>query len=78
MLEDFLKSQAIKPVTIDGKEMYVVLMHPNQNYALKTILARDRYKHEMHIKRWERWSGKKYIEVEGELGLVDDCLQEKE
>ncbi len=48
--------------------LYYMMVHPSSYYSLKVIIARDSYKHKQWIPRWERWSGRKYIEVEGELG----------
>ena len=48
---------------INGK--YIMYMHPKQHYDLKVVFAKDKYRHEMHVKRWEAWSGKEYVEIEG-------------
>ena len=49
------------------KDFFMVI-HPRTHYILKVLSARFEYKHQQWIKRWEKWSGKKYVEVEGELG----------
>ena len=66
---DYFRNQAtrLKTVTIDGKEHYLMFMHPRQKYALDVIVARDKYKHERWIPRYNKWAqsqGKPpYIEV---------------
>ena len=56
-------------VTTEGKEYYYMCIHPRTHYLLKVLSARAKYKHRRWIPRWEGWSGKEYIEVEGELGV---------
>lgn len=43
---------------------YLMFIHPNQATALRTIVAKDKYKFTQHKMRWEKWSGKKYPEPE--------------
>lgn len=56
--------EQFKPISDD----FWMVIHPDQHYALLVISARHKWKHEQWIPRWERWSGRKYVEVEGELG----------
>lgn len=46
-----------------------IIIHPAAHYQLKVLSARAKYRHGRWIPRWEKWSGKKYIEVEGEFGI---------
>ena len=46
----------------------IIFAHPDQHYALSVLSARAKWKHEQWIPRWERWSGEKHVEIEGELG----------
>lgn len=69
------KKRGFRPITIDGKEYYVVMMHPYQAYQLKVISARDKYKHEQWVKRYNRWRTSRgealYQEIKGEIGVLN-------
>lgn len=34
--------QRFTPITIEGKEYYIILLHPRQSYLLKVSVARDK------------------------------------
>ena len=50
-----LKPQPIKPVMVDGKGYYLCTMHPKQEYDLRVMAARDKYKHDHWAKRYNKW-----------------------
>lgn len=68
-------SQGIVPIIVDGKEYYVVLMHPRQEYSLRVAHAKDKYKHEQWLVRHNRWLKKQgkppYIPTNSEAGQWD-------
>lgn len=67
-------NNSCKPIEVDGKMYYVVMMRPKLKYELEVSVARDKYKHERWVERYNRWAetqGKPpYIEVEGEVGIM--------
>ena len=42
--------------------------------GLGKLSARARYYYETHVKRWEKWSGRKLEASEGELGVFSDLI----
>lgn len=40
---------------IDGEKYFCLVMHPSQYQALKSTMARDKYKHEQWLVRYDRW-----------------------
>ena len=62
-------------VLVGNQLGYVVLMHPKQAAALKTMAARDKYKHAQWVKRYDRWRDKQGLsphqESHGEVGVFD-------
>lgn len=50
-----LTPQPIKPVLIDGKNYYICVMNPKQEYDLRVMCARDKYKQEQWSKRYDKW-----------------------
>lgn len=71
---DFAQTKGIEPITMNGQKYYVMFMHPKQKYNLDVIIARDKYKHERWVERYNGWAqsqGKPpYVEVEGEAGRI--------
>ena len=67
--------QRIKPVTIDGKDYYIMMLHPRQKYLLEVSVARDKYKHAQWVKRYNKWCSSRgeplYQEAEGEIGALE-------
>lgn len=65
----------LAPVEIDGEKYFVVIMHPQQKYDLDVMIARDKYKHEQWLKRYDRWAQSQgrppYQEIEGEVGTLN-------
>ena len=41
-----------------GDGYYIAVLHPDNYKSLKTIAARDKYKHEQHMIRHNRWLAK--------------------
>lgn len=66
----------LDPLTIDGEKFYFMFMHPQQHYDFKVICARDKYKHERWVERYNRWAktqGKSpYVKFEGETGSWEE------
>ena len=48
----------LEPIVIDGRGFYLMFVHPQTHKTLKTIAARDKYKHEQHMIRHNRWFAK--------------------
>ena len=48
-------SPRLRPLMIEGEPYYIMLTHPKQISALKTMIARDKYKHDQWAKRYDRW-----------------------
>lgn len=59
-------ASALKRDAKDG--YYFTILRPDTHYALKVLTARTKYRHERWIPRWEKWSGRKYVEIKGEFG----------
>ena len=53
-----LSHGVLTPVFVDGKKYYIMRLHPIQEYRLEVIEARDNYKHQRWLERYNRWSGK--------------------
>ena len=72
ILDRALKNMApvIPPVEIDGKEYFIAMMHPQQEYDLRVINARDKYKQDRWLVRYNRWLARQgkppFVPVEGE------------
>ena len=45
----------------------IMFLHPIQARAFKNVLAKEKYKHSRHVKRWEARYGKKYLSTAGEF-----------
>ena len=63
-----LKAAALGPIEFDGVGYYIAFVHPRRAYQLKVLSARDKYRHESHIGRWEKRYGEKSPSCEGEVG----------
>ena len=46
------------------------VMDPNYALSLKDRSPKDKYKHQSHVRRWEKKYGKKYNNIEGEFGTM--------
>ena len=61
----------IEPVEMNGEKYFCILMHPRQKYDLDVLIAREKYKHERWVERYNRWAqtqGKpSYQKAEGEF-----------
>lgn len=70
------QQQQVEPVIIDGKKYYVMLLHPQQEYTLRVVAARDKYKHEQWVIRYNKWRANRgespYQEIEGEIGAFEN------
>lgn len=65
----------LSPVEIDGEKYYLAYMHPIQHYKLKVMLAREKYKHERWLERYNRWLASRGeppdVETEPEVGTFE-------
>ncbi len=65
----------IKGIILHNQLWYVVPMHPKQSAALKTMVARDKYKHEQWVKRYDRRRAKQRLSLHqhepGEVGVFE-------
>lgn len=52
------REKGFKTITIDGKDYYIMMLHPQQFYALKVATARNEYKHKRWLERHNHWLAK--------------------
>jgi hypothetical protein len=66
-------AEKIKPITINGKEYLIAMVHPLPYYLLKVLSARAKWYHGQWVKRYNKWRASRgeseYQEVEGEVGI---------
>lgn len=51
---------------------FFVIVHPKQTEALKNMLAKEKFKQEQHIRRWEKRYGKEYQKADGEIFMSEN------
>ena len=45
----------LEPISVDGDDYWIIMMHPRQEFTLRSMVARENYKHEQWVKRHNRW-----------------------
>ncbi len=72
---DKVRQAANKFREMGKTEPLYMAIHPDQHYKLRVIFAKDKYKHEQWIPRYNKWRASQglppYVEVEGEYGSTN-------
>lgn len=70
-----MSKSAYKPIEIDGRKHYIMMVHPANHYTLRVIVAKDKYKHEQWVPRYNKWRASQglpdYVETEPEHGTTE-------
>ena len=55
VIERCRSAKRLIPVVIEGQEYYLAIAHPRMYYLLKVAVAKDKYRHERWVERYNRW-----------------------